>query len=204
MSLYQRYKMKQSAQFTRLVGVNYGAFQIILEKLILQITRFKAEKPIRQRGKKSSLLIEDQLLLTLIYLRQYHTFLQLGEMFSISESYAQKRYEFICSQLLKVLDVPNQKTLAKEDLTVLMDVTEQPLERPEKQQRLYYSGKKDAHRQNLVDCLFFDRLDSSRRLRTRQSPRFQTLQAKQNSLESKNNHQTRLRLSRDEEIVSES
>ncbi len=142
MSLYQRYQMKPAAQFTRLVGVNYGAFQIILEKLTLQIARFKAEKPIRQRGKKSSLSIEDQLLLTLIYLRQYHTFLQLGEMFSISESYAQKRYEFISSQLLKVLDVPNQKTLEKEDLTVLMDVTEQPLERPEKRQRLYYSGKK--------------------------------------------------------------
>jgi Helix-turn-helix of DDE superfamily endonuclease len=92
--------MKPAAQFTRLVGVNYGAFQIILEKLNLQIARFKAEKPIRQRGKKSSLSIEDQLLLTLIYLRQYHTFLQLGEMFSISESYAQKRYEFISSQLL--------------------------------------------------------------------------------------------------------
>jgi hypothetical protein len=134
--------MKKPAEFTRLVGVNYGAFQIILEKLNLQIARFKAEKPIRRRGRKSSLSIEDQLLLTLIYLRQYHTFLQLGEMFSISESYASKRYEFISSQLLKVLDVPNQKSLEKEDLTVLMDVTEQPVERPVKQQKQYYSGKK--------------------------------------------------------------
>ena len=142
MSLYERYRMKKPAEFTRLVGVNYGAFQIILEKLNLQIARFKAEKPIRRRGRKSSLSIEDQLLLTLIYLRQYHTFLQLGEMFSISESYASKRYEFISSQLLKVLDVPNQKTLEKEDLTVLMDVTEQPVERPVKQQKQYYSGKK--------------------------------------------------------------
>jgi len=142
MSLYERYQMKQPAEFTRLVGVNYGAFQIILEKLNLQIARFKAEKPIRRRGRKSSLSIEDQLLLTLIYLRQYHTFLQLGEMFSISESYAQKRYEFISGQLLKVLAVPNQKTLEKEALTVLMDVTEQPIERPVKQQKQYYSGKK--------------------------------------------------------------
>jgi len=142
MSLYERYQMKKPAEFTRLVGVNYGAFQIILEKLNLQIARFKAEKPIRGRGRKSSLSIENQLLLTLIYLRQYHTFLQLGEMFSISESYANKRYEFISSQLLGVLDVPNQKTLEKEDLTVLMDVTEQPVERPVKQQKQYYSGKK--------------------------------------------------------------
>ena len=142
MSLYERHKMKKPAEFTRLVSVNYGAFQIILEKLNLQIARFKAEKPIRQRGRKSSLSIENQLLLSLIYLRQYHTFLQLGEMFSISESYAQKRYEFISGQLLKVLDVPNQKTLEKEHLTVLIDVTEQPVERPVKQQKQYYSGKK--------------------------------------------------------------
>lgn len=142
MSLYQRYRMKKPAEFTRLVGVNYGTFQIILEKLNLQIARFKAEQPIRQRGRKSSLKIEDQLLLTLIYLRQYHTFLQLSEMFSISESYAQKRYEFISGQLLKVLEVPNQKTLAKENLTLLIDVTEQPIERPEKHQKQYYSGKK--------------------------------------------------------------
>ena len=75
MSLYEQYKMKKPAEFTRLVGVNYGAFQIILRLLNLQIARFKAERPIRQRGRKSSLSIEDQLLLTLIYLRQYHTFL---------------------------------------------------------------------------------------------------------------------------------
>jgi len=118
MSLYEKYKMKKPAEFTRLVGVSYGTFQIIFDKLNLQIARFKAEKPIRERGRKSSLKTEDQLLLTLIYLRQYHTFLQLGEMFSISESYAQKRYQFISSQLLKVLEVPDKQTLEKEDLTV--------------------------------------------------------------------------------------
>jgi hypothetical protein len=144
MSLYEKYKMKKPAEFTRLVGVSYGTFQIIFDKLNLQIARFKAEKPIRERGRKSSLKTEDQLLLTLIYLRQYHTFLQLGEMFSISESYAQKRYQFISSQLLKVLEVPDKQTLEKEDLTVLIDVTEQAIERPEKKQRQYYSGKKNS------------------------------------------------------------
>ncbi len=144
MSLYEKYKMKKPAEFTRLVGVSYGTFQIIFDKLNLQIARFKAEKPIRERGRKSSLKTEDQLLLTLIYLRQYHTFLQLGEMFSISESYAQKRCRFISSQLLKVLEVPDKQTLEKEDLTVLIDVTEQAIERPEKNQRQYYSGKKNS------------------------------------------------------------
>jgi len=144
MSLYERYKLKQPAEFTRLVGVSYGTFQIILDKLNRQLVCYKAEKKIRGRGRKSSFSIENQLLLTLIYLRQYHTFLQLGEMFSISESYAQKRYDFISRQLLRSLAVPDKKTLETEDLTVLIDVTEQAIERPVNKQRQYYSGKKNS------------------------------------------------------------
>lgn len=94
MSVFEKYKLKRPAEFTRLVGVNFGTFQIILEKLEREITRFKQQKPMRGRGLKSSLTIADQLLLTMLYLRQYHTFLQLGEMFSISESYAPKTLHF--------------------------------------------------------------------------------------------------------------
>jgi len=55
----------------------------------------------RRRGLESSLTVADQPLLTLIYLRQYYTYLQLGEMFSISESYAHKRYTFISKRIMK-------------------------------------------------------------------------------------------------------
>ena len=142
MSVFEKYKLKRPAEFTRLVGVNFGTFQIILEKLEAEITRYKQQKPIRQRGLKSSLTIADQLLLTLIYLRQYHTFLELGEMFAISESYAQKRYTFISRRLMKALDLPNDKSLTAANLKVVIDVTEQEIERPLKEQKSYYSGKK--------------------------------------------------------------
>ena len=142
MSVFEKYKNKRPAEFTRLVGVNFGTFQIILEKLENEITRFKQQKPMRQRGLKSSLTIADQLLLTLIYLRQYHTFLQLGEMFSISESDAQKRYAYISKRLMKTLDLPNAKDLTSENLKLVADVTEQEIERPRKEQKSYYSGKK--------------------------------------------------------------
>ena len=146
MSVFEKYKLKRPAEFTRLVGVNYGTFQIILEKLENEITRFKQHKPMRQRGLKSSVPIADQLLLTLIYLRQYHTFLQLGEMFSISESYAQKRYTFISQRLMKALDLPNDKDLTAENLKLIADVTEQEIERPQTEQKSYYSGKKSDTR----------------------------------------------------------
>ncbi len=142
MSVFEKYKSKRPAEFTRLVGVGFGTFQIILKRLEAEIICFKQQKPMRTRGLKSSLTIADQLLLTLIYLRQYQTFLQLGEMFSISESYAQKRYTFISRRLLKALDLPNDKSLTAENLKLIADVTEQEIERPVKEQKSYYSGKK--------------------------------------------------------------
>lgn len=142
MSVFEKYKKKRPAEFTRLVGVNFGTFQIILAKLEAEIIRFKQQKPMRQRGLKSSLTIADQLLLTLLYLRNYQTFLQLGEMFSISESYAQKRYTFTSKRLINALDLPNDKDLTAENLKLLADVTEQEIERPQSKQKSYYSGKK--------------------------------------------------------------
>ena len=146
MSLYEKYQRKKPTEFTRLVGVNYGTFQIILQKLEQQIQQYKQQKPMRQRGRKSGLSVADQLLLTLLYLRQYHTFLQLGELFAISESYAQKRYTFIVKRLLLALDLPDEKALTGKNLTLLMDVTEQEIERPGKKQRSFYSGKKNGTR----------------------------------------------------------
>jgi hypothetical protein len=146
MSLFEKYKMKKPAEFTRLVGVNYGTFEIILTRLESEIIRYKQAKPMRGRGLKSSLTLADQLLLTMIYLRNYHTFLQLGEMFSISESYAQKRYTFISQRLIKALDLPNDKSLTADNLKVVADVTEQEIERPVEKQKSYYSGKKSGIR----------------------------------------------------------
>jgi hypothetical protein len=143
MSVFEKYKQKSLTEFTRLVGVNYGTFQIILKKLEAEIIRYKQQKPMRQRGRKSSSLkIADQLLLTLLYLRQYDTFLELADKFSISESYAQKRYTFISKRLMKALDIPNDKDLTAENLKLVADVTEQEIERPQSEQKSFYSGKK--------------------------------------------------------------
>jgi Helix-turn-helix of DDE superfamily endonuclease len=144
MSVFEKYKMKRPAEFTRLVGVNYATFNIILEKLKNEIIRYRQAKLVRNRGLPSSLSTEDQLLLTLTYLRQHHTFLQLGEIFSISESYAQKRYTFITQRLMKAMDIPNDKSLTADNLKIIADVTEQEIERPLKEQKSYYSGKKKS------------------------------------------------------------
>jgi len=60
-------------------------------------------------------------------------------------SYANKLYHQILDVLVKVLSLKNRKHLLESNLqTIIIDVTEQPIERPTKGQRVYYSGKKNG------------------------------------------------------------
>lgn len=66
--------------------------------------------------------------------------------FQASESYAQKRHTFITQRLLKAMDIPNDRALTADKLKIIADVTEQAVERPLKEQKTYYSGKKKSIR----------------------------------------------------------
>jgi Helix-turn-helix of DDE superfamily endonuclease len=115
-----------------LVGVNYGTFTIISQKIEVQYQKYLAQHPKRKCGIQSSLPLSEQLLLSLLYMRNYETFLKLGHEFGISESYAQKRYRFIKMLLFQSLDLPNEQAL-KEAISgnkIAIDVTEQAIERP--------------------------------------------------------------------------
>jgi len=64
------------------------------------------------------------LLLTLVYMRQYHTFLSLGQAFCVSESYVHKRYCYMRRILSQVLDMPAGLLAATSPLKVAVDVSE--------------------------------------------------------------------------------
>jgi len=130
--------------FMRLYGISYGSFQVLLAKVEAYIQAQKQANSLSKRGRKPGLDVAGQLLLTLVYLRQYITFLSLGNQFGISESYAYKRYSFMRQLLMHVLEMPYKGQLSFEMLTnkVGIDVSEQPIERPVHQQKQYYSGKK--------------------------------------------------------------
>jgi len=86
--------------------------------------------------------LEDRLLLTLYYFRHYPTLINLGGGFGISESYCHKIYVRTARVLAKVEKLPNRKALLQEPAATLMiDVSEQPIERTVKNQKAYYSGK---------------------------------------------------------------
>ena len=90
--------------------------------------------------------MEDRLLLVLYYLRHYPTFDNLANVFGISESYCHKIYTRYAKIVAQVETLPNRKQLLQDAPEIVtIDVTEQPIERPVKGQRAYYSGKKTAH-----------------------------------------------------------
>ncbi len=85
-------------------------------------------------------------MLTIYYLRHYPTFANLADVFDISESYCHKIYSRYSRILVKVETLPNRKNLLEiPPDTLIIDVTEQPIERPVKGQKPSYSGQKKKH-----------------------------------------------------------
>jgi hypothetical protein len=147
MTPYAQLPTNNPEEFMRTVGLSQEDFRHLNEKLSDYLKEQKALNPLTRRGRKDSkLILEDRLLLTLYYLRHYPTLINLGAVFGISESYCHKIYVRTARVLAKVEKLPNRKALLQEPTaTLVIDVSEQPIERPVKNQKAYYSGKKTPH-----------------------------------------------------------
>jgi hypothetical protein len=79
--------------FRRRVGIRRRTFRQVYRRVRAYLEEERRQPPLHRRGKKSTALnLTDKLLLTFVYLRQYPTFEELGAMFGISASYANKGY----------------------------------------------------------------------------------------------------------------
>lgn len=143
-------------KFRRKVGIKRRTFLGIVSQVRTYLADECARQPLHKRGRKPlALSLTDTVLLTFIYLRQYPTFDELGDMFGISESYANKLYHRYLDILVQVLRLPGKKALLNQEFeTLLIDVTEQPIERPVSKQRQWFSGKKKRHtlKTQLIIC----------------------------------------------------
>ena len=88
-------------------------------------------------GKPPHLKVEDRLLMTLEYLREYRTYFHLGKSYGLSESACYRNCKCIEDTLIKskVFSLPGKKALLKNDEqweVILVDATESPIERPKK------------------------------------------------------------------------
>lgn len=146
MSQFARIKSLPTPKFVRKVGLNLPNFLYLCYKVSEYEAEERRKRPMKNRGLSSKKLsLNDKLLLTFFYLRHYPTFDQLGSQFGISESYACKIYHRYRDILVRLVRLPSWKCLLSSELeAILIDVTEQPIERPTRKQRHYYSGKKNG------------------------------------------------------------
>ncbi len=150
----------------RLIGLGHSE----LKQLIQNVERLHDEKQavIESKktriingggGRKPKLSVEEQILLTLIYLRHMTTFQLLGIQFGVSESTANYIFNYWLPLLRESLPSSLFEQVKKNDLDyevvkeilteyeLTVDSYEQARERPgdNKEQSKYYSGKKSNH-----------------------------------------------------------
>ena len=137
---YETIKHLKDTDFKRLTGVQRETFEMM---------RAVVEKGLRDFGRPTKLSRADQLLMTLMYWREYRTEFHIAQSYGISEA-------TVCRIIQKVENVlvrsgrfrlPGKKALQPSDTIfeiVLVDVSEQPIERPKKAKNGITAAKRSA------------------------------------------------------------
>ena len=142
MQKYETVSKLSSIKFRRLTGVKKTTF---IE--MVAIVKEAENKRTSGRGKPFHLSIEDRLLMTLEYLREYRTYFHLGQSYGLSESACYRNYRWIEDILIKSkrFSLPGKKVLLKSNVefeVILIDATETPIERPKKKDSMQKTDKK--------------------------------------------------------------
>ena len=135
---YDNIKNYGNEKFKRLTGVKKETFEKMLEA---------AKKGSREFGRPPKLSLADQLLMTLMYWREYRTQFHIAETYEVSEA-------TVCRTIKKVEDalansgeftLPGKKVLQDSETiieVIVVDVAEQPIERPKKSKKEATAAKR--------------------------------------------------------------
>lgn len=91
----------------------------------------------RRRGRTPKLSIEDLLLATLEYLREYRTYAHIAASYGIAESNIYRGIKWVEDTLIRdgTFSLPGRRAPLKSGMeyeVILVDATESPIERPKK------------------------------------------------------------------------
>ena len=128
-------------QFLRLTGVKRVVFELMTQVVSQKQCSF---------GRPRKLSVEDQVLLTLCYWREYRSQFHIASSFGVSEATVCRTIQSVETALLadQRFHLPGKKTLHRSglDLTVLVvDASEQRIERPKKTVPLLFGQEKMSH-----------------------------------------------------------
>lgn len=136
---------KKPTTFLRLFGVSIKQFEEILTK-VNPVWQKKVLDCYKRPGRPYDLPLEDMILMLLLYYRSYITQEFLGYLFDLDKSRVCRIIQKLEPILAKVMAISKSRKLSKEEIEhLLIDATEQPIERPKRGQKSYYSGKKKRH-----------------------------------------------------------
>lgn len=125
---HEEIKERTDKDFKRLTGVEHNTFRQMVRVLEREIPNF---------GRPPKLSRADQLLMTLMYWREYRTQFHIAQAYGISEATVCRTIQKVENALIQSgqFRLPGKKALQPSDTIieiVIVDVTEQPIERPKK------------------------------------------------------------------------
>lgn len=137
---------KNPRSFHRIAGVSIEEFEAIAAKCEAEWEK-KIIKPKKLDGRPYGVGdLKEHLLCLLIYYRCYVTQEFIGMLYGVDDSCICRSIKRIEPIVAKAVAIKKDRTLTAQDLeTIIIDCTEQPIERPKKHQKRYYSGKKKRH-----------------------------------------------------------
>jgi hypothetical protein len=141
---YEQIKDLRPAPFKRYCGVKPKTFHMMVEVVSLHLAETRIKK-----GRPPKLSVEDQVLMTLEYWREYRTFFHLARSWGIHESSVWRTIRRVEDILLtsKAFTLPGKKKLQVADHEIefiVVDVAETPIERPKKSKKPITAAKRSA------------------------------------------------------------
>lgn len=137
---HETIKNLKDTDFKRLTGVQREIFEMMLKVV---------EKGLRDFGRPTKLSRADQLLMTLMYWREYRTEFHIAQSYGISEATVCRTLQKVENALVRSgkFRLPGKKALQPSESlfeVLLVDVSEQPIERPKKAKNGITAAKRSA------------------------------------------------------------
>ena len=134
---YEIVKQLKDTNFKRLTGVQRETFEFMLSVV---------EEGFREFGRPPKLSRADQLLMTLMYWREYRTEFHIAQSYGVNESTVSRTIQKIEDVLVRSgkFHLPGKKALQASETVfevVLVDASEQPIERPKKVKKSILAAK---------------------------------------------------------------
>lgn len=141
---WEQTKTLSDSQFQRATGVKRSTFI----QMLLAVVAHKKQRT-HNRGRPSQLGVEDQLLVMLMYYREYRTFLHISITYEISEAQCWRIVRKMEDILIKsqLFHLPGKKKLLENSMNwevVVIDVGESPIERPKKNSESITQAKRNG------------------------------------------------------------